>query len=88
MNVPVGLYATDGTVQDNIFTAPGYAGTVSITAAYDQWTAQRDVLVVDTPSTMSILAGGSTAASVMAGQSGCPSPPLITIRTWTSLRRM
>ena len=67
MNVPVGLYATDGTVQDNIFTAPGYAGTVSITAAYDQWTAQRDVLVVDTPSTMSILAGGSTAASVMAG---------------------
>ncbi len=61
------FYASAGTVQDATFTAPDFAGTASITAAYDQWTAQRDVLVVDTPSTMSILASGSTAAACRQG---------------------
>ena len=67
MELPVEFYASAGTVQDGTFTAPDFAGTASITAAYDQWTTQRDVLVVDTPSTMSILASGSTAVNVMAG---------------------
>ena len=49
MELPVEFYASAGTVQDATFTAPDFAGTASITAAYDQWTAQRDVLVVDTP---------------------------------------
>lgn len=67
MSLPVDFYATMGEVRDGAFIAPDFPGTASITAAYDQWTAQRDVLVVDAPSTLSILFSGSAAVNVMAG---------------------
>lgn len=67
MDLPVDLYATAGEVRDGLFIAPDFAVTATVAAAYDQWTAQRDVLVVDAPSTMSILSSGSTSVNVMAG---------------------
>lgn len=67
MNLPVDFYTTAGEVRDGLFIAPDFAVTATITAAYDQWTAQRNVLVVDAPSSMSILFSGSTAVNIMAG---------------------
>lgn len=67
LDLPVNLYTTTGEIQDSTFIAPALAGTATVTAAYDQWTVQRDVLVVDAPSTMSILSSGSTSVNIMAG---------------------
>lgn len=67
MDLPVDIYATMGEVRDGLFVAPDFAGTATVTAAYDQWTARRDVLVVDAPGAMSILFSGSAAVNVMAG---------------------
>lgn len=67
MDLPVTFFATAGEVQDNTFTAPASGGTVTVTAVYDLWSAQKDILVVDAPSSMEISYAGGSSATVIAG---------------------
>lgn len=67
MSLPLEFYATAGEVQNNTFIAPRQGGTVTVTASCNGLTAQRDILVLDAPSSMSIKADGASAATTMVG---------------------
>ena len=67
MTLPVDLYSTIGEVRDGAFIAPATGGLATVTASYDQWSAQRNILVVDAPSSMAITYSGGTSATVIAG---------------------
>ena len=68
MNLPLTYYATAGEVVDGLFTAPQQGGLVTVTAAYEGFSAQRDILVVDAPSSMALrTSGGTSSVNVMAG---------------------
>lgn len=67
MNLPVTFFASGGAVENDFFTAPQQGGVVTLTAAYDLLTAQRNILVLDAPGSMSIQADGASSASVMVG---------------------
>jgi len=66
MSLPVEFHTTLGEVQNGTFIAPAAGGQATVTAFYDQWSAQRDILVVDAPSSMVITYSGSTSATVIA----------------------
>ena len=53
-SIPLPYYATAGEVVDGLFTAPQQGGLVTVTAAYEGFSAQRDILVVDAPSSMAL----------------------------------
>ena len=68
MSLPLTYYATAGEVVDGLFTAPQQGGLVTVTAAYEGFSAQRDILVVNAPSSMSLRAAdGASSVSVIAG---------------------
>ncbi|MDE7218818.1 MAG: S-layer homology domain-containing protein, partial [Oscillospiraceae bacterium] len=69
-NLPVTYYATSGKVMDGVFTAPQQGGIVSVTAFYGQFSAQRDIRVVDAPDSISIRSSdNASAVSIIAGDS-------------------
>ncbi len=65
-NYPIDITATAGEVSGGIFTAPQQGGIATVTAVYDNLFAQQDILVLDEPGAMSILADGAATATVMA----------------------
>lgn len=67
VSLPVDITATAGEVSGNLFTAPQQGGVATVTAMYDSFFAQQDILVLDEPGSMSILADGAATATVMAG---------------------
>ncbi|MBD5150088.1 MAG: hypothetical protein HDT18_06885 [Oscillibacter sp.] len=67
MNLPLEYTATIGEAADGVFTAPQQGGVATVTARYGQFFAQRNILVVENPGSMSIRASGAATANVMAG---------------------
>ena len=67
LNLPLEYTATAGEVTDGLFTAPQQGGVATVTAMYGQFFAQRNILVVDAPGSISIRASGASTANVMAG---------------------
>lgn len=66
-SLPVALTATAGEVTDGVFTAPRQSGRVTVFASYEGFTAQRDVLVVNAPETLTIRADGAASLTAQPG---------------------
>lgn len=64
MNLPLHYAATAGEVSNGVFTAPMQSGTATVSASYDLFTAQQNILVLDAPGSMTVRAKGSSAASL------------------------
>lgn len=64
MSLPLDYFTTLGTVYDGVFTAPAWSGMATVTASYGMFSTQRNIQVVDAPSTMTIRAKGSSAAAL------------------------
>lgn len=67
MDLPVVLSATAGEVADGVFTAPAQPGWVTVTAMWDGFYAQREILVVDAPDTLSLSGDGAASVTVQRG---------------------
>lgn len=64
MDQPVTLRATAGEIVGNTFTAPQQSGLVTITASSGGMSASVDVMVVETPDTLTVQRGGSAITSL------------------------
>lgn len=68
MELPLTYTATAGEAANGVFTAPESGGMVTVTASYGALSAQRDILVLDAPGSLTIRAfGGASTVNVMAG---------------------
>ena len=61
---PVTLTASSGVIEGNTFIAPAQGGTVTITASSGGLSATVDILVIDSPDSMTIKRGSSTISSL------------------------
>lgn len=61
---PVTLTASSGVIEGNTFIAPAQGGTVTITASSGDLSATVDILVIDSPDSMTIKRGSSTISSL------------------------
>ena len=65
MSEPVTLTASNGQIQGNTFIAPAQGGVVTVTAtSASGLTASVDILVIDSPDSMTIQRGGSNISSL------------------------
>lgn len=64
MNQPVTLRTSAGEIMGNSFIAPERGGPVTITATAGGMSASVDVMVVETPDTLTVQRGGSTITSL------------------------